>query len=114
VSAAFLETGGLEDDSDASQAMQKGLLDVDANWVTQGLAQMKSLRWLEVEIEDNDVSRDFKVDFCVDLGKKLSEIAGRRINVLFVEKVVEELKGIKPQVMAWGEPGDDYIWALDS
>lgn len=60
-----------------SQARQKGLLDVDADWVTEGLAQMKALRWLEIEIEDGDVSRDFKVEFCVHLGKKLSEIATR-------------------------------------
>jgi hypothetical protein len=74
---------------------------------------MKSLRWLEVEIEDDGISRDAKVDFCMNLGYKLSDIAERSIDVLFVEKLVEKLKVTKRQDMSWGNPGDDHTCALD-
>lgn len=108
VSVAFTESATEEDNIDKDQNRQKGLLDVDAQWITQGLAQMRALRWLEIEIEDDGISRDAKVNFCMNLGQKLSDISERRIEVLFVEKLVEEEK------MTWGQPGDDYIWALDS
>jgi hypothetical protein len=85
VSLIIEELGNGGADIDDHQNMQKGILNVDAEWVTQGLAQMKALRWLEVEIDDNDISQDAKVDFCVNLGRKLSDIAERRIDVLFVE-----------------------------
>lgn len=114
VSVAFREPGTEGADIDDYQNMQKGILDVDAQWITQGLAQMKALRWLEVEIEDDDISQDAKVDFCVKLGRKLSNIAERRIDVLFVEKLVDDVKIIKQEDMSWGNPGDDYVWALDS
>ncbi len=77
---------------DQYQNRQKVLLDVDAQWITQGLAQMKALRWLEVEIEDDDISRNAKVDFCANLGKKLGDTSGRRIEVIFAEKLVEDKK----------------------
>lgn len=109
VSVVFKEPGSEGDDIDEEQNRQKGLLDVGAQWVTEGLAQIKALRWLEVEIEDDDISQNAKVDFCVKLGQKLSDTAARRIEVLFVEKLVEEVKETKPQEMTWGQPGDDYI-----
>jgi hypothetical protein len=114
VSVAFEELGIGEAGVDDYQNMQKGILDTDARWITQGLAQMKALRWLEVEIEDNDISQDTKVDFCVNLGRKLSDIAERRIDVLLVEKLAGEVKISNQEDMSWGNPGDDYIWALDS
>jgi len=90
VSVAFVESATRGDNIDEYQNRQKGLLDVNAQWITQGLAQMRALRWLEIEIEDDDISRDAKVDFCMNLGQKLSEISGRRIEVLFAEKLGEE------------------------
>jgi len=114
VSVAFEELGTEEAGVDDYQNMQKGILDIDAQWITQGLAQMKALRWLEVEIEDNDISQDTKVDFCVNLARKLSGIAERRIDVLLVEKLTDEVKITKQEDMSWGNPGDDYIWALDT
>jgi hypothetical protein len=75
---------------------------------------MRALRWLEIEIEDDDISRDARVNFCMDLGQKLSEISERRIEVLFAEKLGEEVKTTKQEEMTLGQPGDDYIWALDS
>jgi hypothetical protein len=114
VSVAFKEPGTGGADIDDYQNMQKGILDVDAQWITQGLAQMKALRWLEVKIEDNDISQDAKVDFCVNLGRRLSDIAGRRIDVLFVMKLVNDVKVTKAEDMSWGNAWDDYVWAVDS
>jgi hypothetical protein len=69
------------------QRRLKGALDVGAEWVTQGLALMRSLRWLELEISDKNVRREDKMAFCAELGMKLNEIGGieRRIDVIFVE-----------------------------
>ena len=89
VSVALKEPGTDGADIGEYQNKRKGLLDVDAQWITEGLAQMKALRWVEVEIEDNDISRDTKVDFCVNLGQRFSDIAERTIDVLSVEKLVE-------------------------
>jgi hypothetical protein len=114
VSVAFVKSSTGGDNIDEYQNRQKGLLDVNAQWITQGLAQMRALRWQEIEIEDDDISRDAKVDFCMGLGQKLSEISERRIEVLFAEKLGEEVKTTKQEEMTLGQPGDDYIWALDS
>lgn len=90
VSVAFTEAATEEDNTYKFQNRQKGVLNVDAQWIIQGLTQITALRWLEIEIEDDDISPDIKVDFCVNLGLKLSNIFGRRIEVLLVEKLAEE------------------------
>ncbi len=47
---------------------------------------MTGLRWIEIEIEDQDVSRESKVRFCADLGGFFGE-QGRDVQVFFVEKI---------------------------
>lgn len=51
------------------------------------MAKMRELRWIEIEIEDRDVDRQQKVDFCADLKEVLS-VERRRFDVTFVEKLV--------------------------
>jgi hypothetical protein len=113
VSVALAEPKTEKYNVDKRQNGQKGLLDINAQWITDGLTHMTSLRWLEIEIEDDDVSRDAKVDFCLNLGNKLSYISGIRVEILFVEKLVEEAKDTTQDERVWGQPGDDYIWGLD-
>lgn len=95
---------------DSTQPVNRGVMDVDAEWVTAGLGQMRALRWLELDIEDNEIERKDKAEFCLALGKKLSS-QGRKVDVLFVEKVAEETQ--KTQVAAseetvWGEPEGEF------
>jgi hypothetical protein len=75
------------DDQDYQRRL-KGALDVDAEWVTQGLALMRSLRWLVFDIGDENVKREDKIAFCAELGRKLNEIRDidRKIKVMFVEE----------------------------
>lgn len=82
--------GGPLLEAEALKKISGGVLDVDAEWAVEGLGQMKALRWVEIEIEDMNIDRDLKVQFCVDLGKRLST-PERKIDVVSVEKV-EEMK----------------------
>lgn len=95
---------------------EKGILDVDARWIVEGLCQMRALRWLEVNIEDEEVSKEQKTNFCRELGEKLSDVMGRRINVVNINKGMTEVEPTNTHstTMVWGEPGDDYVWAAES
>lgn len=75
-----------------SKLYDTGLLNVDAEWVADGLCHMKALRWLEIEIEDEDIPKEKKVEFCVELGKNLTEKQDRKVEVLFVEQLPEKPK----------------------
>jgi hypothetical protein len=98
-------------DEEDYQRQLKGALDVDAEWITEGLGRMKSLWRLELEIEDESVRRDDKVSFCLELERKLYDMMGgeKKVNVVFVEVVREEAKTGKrePEVR---EPGDTVIF----
>lgn len=65
-------------------------------WVQNGLLRMKSLRFIEIEIDDADVTRDTKISFCVALGDILNEKRDRSdgwsgdVKVIFVERVTVE------------------------
>ncbi len=106
-------SGGESDDSETEGGRESAILSPSAKWVTEGLLQMISLRWLEIEIEDEEIPKDQKVQFCLSLGRKLSEIFHRKVDVIYVEKIVEEVTE-KKEVVVRGEPGDDSIWGLDS
>jgi hypothetical protein len=98
---------------------EKGILDMEQEWVSEGLLQMKNLRWLELEIEDQDVDREDKIRFCGELEEKFNSKDGRDgdwhgpTRVIFVEKKKRE--EVKNTDFKWygGEPGDDSIWGLD-
>jgi len=93
---------------------------VGLDWVQDGLMHMESLRWIELEIEDEDVDRDTKLTFCHQLAQALN--TGRdssdkwegNVKVIFVERVqVQDTKGDgKEFVYYGGEPGDDSNWSL--
>ncbi|KAE8445999.1 hypothetical protein EG329_012638 [Mollisiaceae sp. DMI_Dod_QoI] len=100
------------------------ILDVEHEWVVSGLLKLTSLRWFEVEIEDDAVSRDTKLIFCSKLESALNSPSRRKarkdgwegdVKVIFVERVKEEKKEPEPKDFTWygGEPGDDSIWGLD-
>jgi len=87
----------------------RNILDIEAEWVTSGIKQMKNLRWLELEIEDDGITRDIKVQFCLDLGAALSSV-GRKVDVTYVEKITIENKVEEPERVdrdymnfLWGE-----------
>jgi hypothetical protein len=75
---------------------------------------MPSLRWIELEIEDEDVSRDTKLSFCQELASVLNERRDREDNwmgdvrVIFVERVLIEKIKEKEFVYYGGLPGDAY------
>ena len=103
---------------------QESLLDIDQVWIKQGLCEMRSLRWVEIEIEDEAVTREEKVAFCRALEETLDASRDRadawqgRFSVAFVEKVSIEDDGERERArqraqIAWGEPGDDMYWGLD-
>lgn len=90
--------GSLMVDSDCEKVC---ILDVERDWVAHGLCRMTSLRWLEVELEDEDISRETKLAFCVELQSVLGA------KVVFVEKVRKE----EPKLVYYGgEPGDEHVW----
>jgi hypothetical protein len=73
-----------------------GVLDIEAEWV-QKLCTLKQLRWLEIEIGDDNCPRDDKVQFCTDLGQLL-----HGVRVLLIERIET-----KPDIvthMVFGEP----------
>ena len=84
-------------------------------WVIDGLLRMKSLRWIELEIEGEDVDRGVKIQFCTELEATLRELRNRDdgwmddVQVVFVERILEEQKEEKYYI---GEPGDEESWGL--
>jgi len=106
---------GLRDPSNIDQENSKpkefSLLNAQMGWVVDGLLRMKSLRWIELEIEDTDVDRVLKLAFCVELESVLSALRNRDdgwmddVKVVFVERVPE-----KHVVLYDGEPGHDENW----
>jgi len=87
----------------------RGVLDINASWIRRGLCEMKSLKWVEIEIEDEGVPRGKKLQFC----KKLADVLGvrqdGRVKVILVEMV--EPTPIPNKDLKWigGPPGDDSI-----
>jgi hypothetical protein len=117
-----------------------GILDVKAEWIQTGLLQMKELRWIEIEIEDEDVSRETKIAFCGQLEGAFNQIAeGQQedrkaekkekekakekereskkwnIKVILVERVKVAEDPVSNKDFTWygGTPGDDSIYGLD-
>jgi hypothetical protein len=94
---------------------ERGILNVQMEWVMDGLLRMKSVRWIELEIEDEDVDREVKLAFCAELEHVLSELRSREdgwmddVKVVFVEKVPE-----KEEKFYVGEPRDEEVWSADS
>jgi hypothetical protein len=90
-----------------------GVLDVGTDWVVNGLLTMESLKWVELEIEDEHVERDVKLVFCWDLEAALNNMGNKvdrcdgEAKVVFVERIAEEVPREK---FVWygGQPGDDY------
>jgi hypothetical protein len=99
---------------------EKGILDADADWVVEGLGQIRNLKWLEIDIEDDEVSVEEKDEFCSEVAEKLSRIFGREVVVWNVAQRGEGKKGTDEGVrsrvvpMVWGETGDEYIWVVDA
>lgn len=95
---------------------RRGILDVQMEWVIDGLLWMKGLRWIELEIEDEDVDRDVKIEFCAELEDVLTELRNRDdgwmgdVKVFFVEQITEVEEGSDGKWYA-GEPSDDEDWA---
>lgn len=83
---------------------ERGLLDVNCEWVTKGLYEMRQLRWVEIEIEDGDVERAEKVKFCEELERVLNAVQreGDRTRVVFVEQ--------RSEVSARVKEGGKFIW----
>jgi hypothetical protein len=113
------EPEGKRLNSDAKKT-EAGILDVSAPWVTEGLAQMQNLKWLEIEIEDYNILRDDKVRFCIELGRKLNELGDGersdgegRVNVMLVERALLEAKiEDKALEVAWVAPRSTFIEGL--
>lgn len=93
----------------AVRADQRGILGVEKPWVIDGLARLKALRWLEIEIEDEAIEKELKVAFCEALEWKLNELrrleSGEehlRVVVVKVDRAVvkQTVCGDKPMSMA--------------
>ena len=90
---------------------ERGLLNVQLEWVMDGLLRMKSLRWIELEIEDEDVDREVKLAFCAELERVLSELRNREdswmddVRVDLVERVLK-----KEEKLHVDEPGEEEVW----
>jgi hypothetical protein len=113
-----------------------GILDVKAEWIQRGLLAMKELRWIEIEIEDEDVSRETKIAFCGELGGAFNQLAKvqqedrkverkekgkgresiqRNIKIILIErlKIAEDPVSNKDFTWYGGTAGDDSIYGLD-
>ena len=95
---------------------ERGLLNVQMEWVNDGLLKMNSLRWIELEVEDEDIDRCVKLEFCAELEKYLTELRNRDdgwlgdVKVVFVEPIVDVDDNVEKDC-AVGEPdGDDVLW----
>ncbi|KAG0645622.1 hypothetical protein D0Z07_8589 [Hyphodiscus hymeniophilus] len=95
---------------------KRGLLNAQTGWVMDGLLKMKSLRWIELEIEDKDIDRHVKLAFCAELESLLNELGYKDdgwvgdIKVVFIERVPEK----KAEVSSIGEPDNGEDWGGES
>jgi hypothetical protein len=115
------ELGGVNK-SKVKEGKEKGILDVRKEWVVDGLLHMRNLRWIELEIEDEDVEREVKLQFCAELEEAFNsqpkgKDEGRNANVkvIFVERGKVEEKPVSNKDFVWygGTAGNDSIWGLD-
>ena len=103
-----------EIDQEKRTLEERGILNVQMEWVMDGLLRMKTLRWIELEIEDEDVDREVKLAFCAELERVLSEPRNREdgwrddVKVVLVERVPE-----KEEKFYVDEPGDEEVWSAD-
>jgi hypothetical protein len=99
----------MADAKERERLRDRSILNVEMEWVIDGLRRMKSLRWIELEIEDEDVERYDKLAFCRALEVTLTQLRNRDdgwqgdVKVVFIERINEEEKDFK-----WygGEPGN--------
>jgi len=107
-----------------AEEKEKGVLDVSSEWVTEGLLKMKSLRWVEIEIEDEDVSQDEKLAFCGTLEAMFNSTppeadeqgeAKRKVNIILISRQQAPEEPVSNKEFTWygGIAGDDSIWGLD-
>jgi hypothetical protein len=94
--------GEWELDGESIVEQEKIVLDVRREWVSDGLVKMKNLRVLELEIEDVDVEREVKLEFCRELEELLKREDGG-VKVVFVERVVGDGSQFS---------GDDGRWKM--
>lgn len=92
------------------QKLMVTILDVHAEWVLDGLCQLKNLRYLELEIEDGDAQREEKVGFCADLAMTLEQV-----QIVFREEIELVEEEVPNSEFRWfgGEPGDDLVWGRE-
>jgi hypothetical protein len=108
---------------DEGEEKASGVLDVKAGWVKEGLLNMRQLRWVEIEVEDEDVEREEKIRFCgeleaafnTELQQDMDGEERRKVKVIFIErrKVVEDPVSNKDFTWYGGTPGDDSLFGLD-
>ena len=97
-----------------SDCEEKMLLSTELEWVQHGLAKLQSLRWIELEIEDEDVDRQVKLEFCRELGVLLNKKSVRGdswdgdVAVVFLERIEVE---VEEEPFQWfgGQPGDERV-----
>lgn len=104
------------------------ILNPSHDWVAHGLLSLFSLRTLELEIEDKDVSSGVKMEFCAALEALLNNQERKNrisagdgegwmgdVRVVFVEKskILKDGKGGKEKGFVYygGEPGDETRWS---
>ncbi|KAI9055094.1 hypothetical protein LZ554_000059 [Drepanopeziza brunnea f. sp. 'monogermtubi'] len=116
----------LSPSADAVPANKKCILDVGSDWVLHGLLALDSLRYLELEMGDADVSREEKLVFCADLEallntgkkKKGSQTDGGwsgDVRVVLLERSEVSVRGKEGPngcnfARFGGEPGDEIVW----
>jgi hypothetical protein len=99
---------------------KESLLGIRQNWILNGLLKLRSLRYLELGIEDDTLSREKKIGFCAELEGSLNSLSRREervddwegnVRVIFVEKVVTVAKVVEELDSFYaGEPGDEEAW----
>ncbi|PMD29447.1 hypothetical protein L207DRAFT_238620 [Hyaloscypha variabilis F] len=104
---------------------EKGVLDVTSEWVTDGLLKMKNLRWVEIEIEDEDVSEEEKIAFCGELEAAFNTETSQEdkdkederinVNIIFISRLPAPEEPVSNKDFTWygGTAGDDSVWGLD-
>ncbi|TAQ88154.1 hypothetical protein B7494_g3541 [Chlorociboria aeruginascens] len=104
------------EDSDSAEQVEmtsEGIFDTNQEWI-RGLLSMDSLRWIELEIEDENTGRGEKLRFCRDLEHTLDKSRetswGGHTKVILVEKIKHE-KAETDIVWFYGEPGSDMGWS---
>jgi hypothetical protein len=108
---------------DEGEGKESGVLDVKTEWVTEGLLQMRQLRWVEIEVEDEDVEREAKIRFCgeleaafnTELQQDMDGEERTKVKVIFIERrrVAEDPVSNKDFTWYGGTPGNDSLFGLD-